>query len=394
MKKVNAILLFVAFLIAVNTGYSRTIDPNYAVGTWQGFRTAAITYTFDDGCPYQYTIAIPMFNQYGYKLTMYTVTGKGWYEPTHWDQLQTAAAAGHEIGSHTVTHPTLTTSNEVYELSNSKIAIEVNVPGSKCITVAYPFCVESTESVIATYYIAGRTCSSSIMPATPTNFYQISSFVLGNSGINTTAGITAKADAAAASGGWCVYLIHGIDTDGGYSPLSSGILRATLDYLYANKSKFWVSSFSNVVRYIKERNDVNVIEVSNTGDTITAQVTDSLDNTIYNYPVTIRRRLPDGWLAAKVSQNGLPVTSTITKVGSVKYLMFDVVPDGGDIVLSKTIYGDFTDGNTVAMDDLAFFCDYWLVNDCNQTAALDLDGDCWVDFYEFAFLAGNWLQSL
>jgi oligosaccharide reducing-end xylanase len=394
MKKANGILACIVFLIAVNAGYSRTIDPNYAVGTWQGFRTAAVTYTFDDGCPYQYTIAIPMFNQYGYKLTMFTVTGKGWYLPTHWDQLQTAAAAGHEIGSHTVTHPTLSASNEVYELSNSKIAIEVNVPGSKCVTVAYPMCVESTPSVIATYYIAGRTCSGSIVPATPTDFYQISSFALGSNGINTTAGIIAKADAAAASGQWCVYLVHGIDTDGGYSPLSSGILKATLDYLYANKSKFWVSSFSNVVRYIKERNDVNVIEVSNTGDTITVRVTDSLDNTIYNYPITIRRPLPTGWLAAKVSQNGSPASYSITRVGSVKYIMFDVVPDGGDIVLSKTLYGDLTDGNTVAMDDLSVFTDYWLASDCNVTAALDLDSDCIVDFYEFAFLAANWLQAL
>ena len=46
------------------------------------------------------------------------------------------------------------------------------------------------------------------------------------------------------------------------------------------------------------------------------------------------------------------------------------------------------------MDDLAFFCDFWLANDCTETAALDLDGDCMVNFYEFAFLAGNWLQSL
>jgi hypothetical protein len=393
MKRINAILLTVVFLATVSTSYSRTIDPNYAVGTWQGFRTAAISYTFDDGCPFQYTKAIPMFNEYGYKLTMFTVTSPTWYEPTHWDQLQTAATAGHEIGSHTVTHPTLTAANEVAELSNSKITINTNITPQQCFTVAYPFCVESTESVIATYYIAGRTCSGQIIPSSPSNFYQLSSHVLGSSGINTTAGINARADAAASSGGWCVYLIHGIDTDGGYSPLSSTILRATLDYLYANKSKFWVSSFSNVVRYIKERNDVNVIEVSNTGDTITVQVTDSLSNTIYNYPVTIRRVLPDGWLNAKVSQNGSPVPYSITKVGSVKYLMFDVVPDGGDVVLSQDLYGNFTDPNTVGFEDLSIFGSYWLTSDCNVTAPVDLDNDCWVDFYEYAFLAANWQQS-
>jgi peptidoglycan-N-acetylglucosamine deacetylase len=337
MKRLNVILLVTGFLMAVEAGYSRTIDPNYQVGTWQGFRTCAITYTFDDGCPYQYTKAIPMFNEFGYKLTMNTVTSPTWYEPTHWDQLQTAATAGHEIASHTVTHPTLTPANEVAELSNSKTTINANITPQQCFTVAYPYCVESTESVIATYYIAGRTCSGAIVPATPSNFYQISSFVLGSSGTNTTSGINAIANSAASSGGWAVYLIHGIDGDGGYSPLSSTILRATLDYLHANPSKFWVSSFSNVVRYIKERNDVNVIEVSNDGNTITAQVTDSLSNTIYNYPVTIRRRLPSGWQAATVTQNGQPVDSNIVEVNSIKYVMFDAVPDGGDIVLNILI---------------------------------------------------------
>jgi hypothetical protein len=74
--------------------------------------------------------------------------------------------------------------------------------------------------------------------------------------------------------------------------------------------------------------------------------------------------------------------------------MFDVVPDGGDIVLSKALYGDFTDGNIVGMDDLSVFSDFWLASDCNETAGMDLDADCMVDFYEFAFLAGNWLLTL
>jgi hypothetical protein len=123
------------------------------------------------------------------------------------------------------------------------------------------------------------------------------------------------------------------------------------------------------------------------------QATDGLDNTIYNYPVTIRRQLPDGWLAAKVTQNGLPITSTITKVGSVKYLMFDVVPDGGDIVLLEDLYGNFTDPNTVGFEDMSVFGSYWLVSDCNVTAPADLGNDCWVNFYEYSFLAANWLQE-
>ena len=77
MKKTNGILILTAFLITVNAGYSQTIAPPYQVGDWPGFRTAAVTYTFDDGCSNQFAIAIPMFNEFGYKLTLFTITGLG-----------------------------------------------------------------------------------------------------------------------------------------------------------------------------------------------------------------------------------------------------------------------------------------------------------------------------
>ena len=240
MKKANEILILTAFLIAVNAGYSQTIALPYQVGNWPGFRTAAVSYTFDDDCSNQLAIAVPMFNEFGYKLTLFTVTGWG----PNWSGLQNAANQGHEIASHTVTHPTLTPSNEVAELSNSKSAIETNVTGQKCVTIAYPYCVPSTPSVTAQYYIAGRHCQGYIEANTPANIYQISSLICGPQGsVQTAADFNAKFASVAASKGWCVFLIHGIDNDGGYSPLPSTTLRASIQYLDARRSTFWVSNF-------------------------------------------------------------------------------------------------------------------------------------------------------
>ena len=63
-------------------------------------------------------------------------------------------------------------------------------------------------------------------------------------------------------------------------------------------------------------------------------------------------------------------------------------------MLTKTLYGDVTDGNAVELDDLAVFFDLWLLWDCAETAWYDLDGNCKVTFYEFALLAQNWRQVL
>jgi len=393
MKKANKVLLFSVFLAAGSVGYSQTIDTPYEVGTWSGFRSAAISYTFDDGCVNQFAKAIPMFNEFDFKLTLFTVTG---WSP-NWTALQNAATAGHEIASHTVTHPSLsgmTIAQQTTELKNSQDVINAHITSRKCITLAYPYCVPSNQALTAQYYIAARHCQGYIESSTPANFYQISSLICGNLGsVKTAADFNQKFENTAASKGWCVLLIHGIDNDGGYSPLPSTTLRASLEYLDAHRDKFWVSTFGNVVRYVRERNAVSVAESSNQDTSITLQVTDTLDNAIYNYPITIRRPLPQNWTSIYVLQNGRLVDTRIMEIDSKKYAMFDVVPDGGDIVLSKGPYGDFTGNDIVEMKDLSVFLNFWLVNDCNEITRVDLNEDGNVNFYEFAFLAENWLQA-
>jgi len=339
-----------------SVGYAaRTIDPPYEVGTWPGFRQAAISYTFDDGCSNQFAIALPMFNELGFKLTLFTVTN---WSP-NWTALQKAASQGHEIASHTVTHPSLsgmTLANQTTELKNSKDAIDAHIMGAKCLTLAYPYCVPSNLALTKQYYIAARHCQGQIEPSTPKDFYQISSIICGTQGsLKTAANFSSRFETTAASKGWCVLLIHGIDNDGGYSPLASTVLWASLEYLNARPDTFWVATFADAARYIMERNDVSVKESSNQGTSMTLQVTDTLDSTTYNCPVTLRRPLPAGWSTARVSQNGHTSAASVVTINSVQYMVFDAVPDAGDVVLSKCLPAPVgltvTPGNaTVALD--------------------------------------------
>jgi len=58
-------------------------------------------------------------------------------------------------------------------------------------------------------------------------------------------------------------------------------------------------------------------------------------------------------------------------------------------------YGDVTDDGIVNLYDLSEFCEiWWLENDCNVTIGLDLNNDCIINFYEFSFLAQNWLEGV
>jgi hypothetical protein len=56
------------------------------------------------------------------------------------------------------------------------------------------------------------------------------------------------------------------------------------------------------------------------------------------------------------------------------------------------LYGDFTGNDIVELNDLAEFVMYWLLDNCTETAGVDLNDDCIVSFDEFAAFADNWLK--
>jgi aryl-phospho-beta-D-glucosidase BglC (GH1 family) len=327
-KEIIVTALFIC--MANQKNYSQS--SQYEVGTWQGFTDAAVTYTFDDLSQKQIPVAVPLLDKYGLKATFYPIVDQN----PNWIDLRKLAANGHEIGSHTVTHPTTIKGipTEEDELKNSKAEIEKQIPDNKCITIAYPYCIAGTESLVSKYYIAGRCCQGQIESKSP-DFYTISSIAVGSettykSGLS----LNTKVNEAATAKGWCVFLVHGIDSDGGYSQIASSALDSNFTYVSENKSKFWVSSFSNVARYKKERNAATVQEISAQEKSIILKVTDSLDDSIYNYPLSIRRALPAEWSSASVSQKGSPVPSSIVTDGPTKYVMFDVIPDNGEITIS------------------------------------------------------------
>ncbi len=324
--------------IGMSMGALAQVPSSYQVGRWYKFKTAAVTYTFDDNCSNQIPVALPLFDNYSFKTTFFTVTTSGAGFAPNWNSLKTISANGHEVASHTVSHTSLNTlsvSSQDTELKNSQSTIVSNVPTSKCQTVAYPNCNTGDINTIQKYYIAGRTCSGQIISSSPTDFYNLSSIICGNTGVNTANDMNSKITSAKSSTGWCVFLIHGIDNDNGYSPLASSVLSSHLSYVNTNTADYWVGTFANVVKYIKERNALSFTEMTVTADSLRITPTDNLDNATYDAAVTIRRQLPSTWSDARVYLGTTLQTSTIVTVNNVKYIQFDVIPDKGTYSISN-----------------------------------------------------------
>ena len=327
------LFLFEACVLPV----SATTASDYEIGTWGNFAQGALSCTFDDwptsGATHITSTGKDAFNAKQLHFTMFIST-QG-LTSDNWATLKSVFADGHEIASHNQQHNSNTSG-----LAPSQQAIKTNVPGEMCVAIAYPNCTPISASEVLKYYLAGRTCASDVInKKTPTDFTQIQSkgFGSGQGGYpNDANSMNNYANSAAQQNGWGVELHHGIGTDShSWATTNLDAMKSHLDYLDKNRSTIWVETFGNVARYIKERDAVSVKKKDSTASSITITVTDNLPDTIFNYPLTIRRVLPNGWTTAVVTQKGTAVYDTIVSVSSKQYVMFKAIPDGGDVVISK-----------------------------------------------------------
>jgi len=135
------------FMFLDHNGWVQTDDYSLEHYTPEGFARPLLTLTFDDGHEDNVTNLLPLLNQPEYssiKTTQCYMTGASVLEPgsppvlegneAAWDGIVAFYRAGHEICSHTVTHPMLTKVNPYvdetdpsgvrYELKHSKEVLE------------------------------------------------------------------------------------------------------------------------------------------------------------------------------------------------------------------------------------------------------------------------------
>jgi peptidoglycan/xylan/chitin deacetylase (PgdA/CDA1 family) len=129
------------------------------LGSARGLRVAV---TFGDGYRSVLELAKPILGKLGWPATLYVptdhvATGRpmswpgidnwvgGPFEdellPLSWDELRELQAAGWEIGSHTCSHPHLTTLADgdlLYELVTARTVCEHEL-GEECLSIAYPY---------------------------------------------------------------------------------------------------------------------------------------------------------------------------------------------------------------------------------------------------------------
>src|SRR5579862_1600538 len=231
-----------------------------------------VSIDFDDGYQSMYDNGLPIFDAAGIRTTQYIITGNtlggtivnpdlgpvGVGNPGFltWDEVQTMAANGHEIGAHTRTHQSLSTLCQVpdcvvadsltSEISGSKA--DLIAQGLNPLTFAYPYgdygypnstiglAVQNAGFLGArdsdSGYNGKHSGHGAIMP-----YYLWSE--AGETDLNTTlANLTGYIDYAVANKLWLILLFHRVDDN---SPddvsisISSTILQGMVNHIVQNK---------------------------------------------------------------------------------------------------------------------------------------------------------------
>jgi peptidoglycan/xylan/chitin deacetylase (PgdA/CDA1 family) len=116
-----------------------------------------IVITFDDGHMNNYTAAFPIMQKYGFTGVLYIVGNYiGAQDYMNAGQINEMAAAGWEVGSHSMSHAYLTSlepDRQRFEVVESRKLLEETL-GVPVLTIAYPFGV-SNASVIDYAHFAG-----------------------------------------------------------------------------------------------------------------------------------------------------------------------------------------------------------------------------------------------
>lgn len=200
------------FMFLDQNGWLQTDDYSLSDYTPTGWDQPLLTLTFDDGHEDNVTNALPLLNQYDFKTTQCFETGTIQADPVQsQNNVLAFYNAGHEICSHTVTHPMLTQLNDTQlaqELTQSKSYLE-GIIGATVPDFASPYGdydARVINAIKAAGYASHRTVDEGFNSKDNFDAYRLRVQNVFNT--TTAAQVSAWVQQAQADHTWLILLYH------------------------------------------------------------------------------------------------------------------------------------------------------------------------------------------
>ncbi|WP_040006849.1 polysaccharide deacetylase family protein [Fibrisoma limi] len=255
---------WIVWLVLSNTLILAASAQNKA--SWKG-KKCAVVLTYDDALTEHITKAIPALDSLGLKATFYIADFGGLQaQIPAW---RSAAAHGHELGNHTLTHPceggrpgrefvkpdydlTKYTLRRITDDIRTMSTLLTAIDGKTKRTFAYPCGDTKIGGVpyidgMKNAFVGARGVSPAITSADKVDLYNINSYMVnGQSGEE----LIAQVKQAEGKQGLLVFLFHGVGGGHGLN-VSLPAHRQLLRYLKQHEKDIWIAPMVDVAEFIK-----------------------------------------------------------------------------------------------------------------------------------------------
>ncbi|WP_309397819.1 polysaccharide deacetylase family protein [Cerasicoccus maritimus] len=323
---------------------------------WGDGKMGAISITIDDNNYPDVEFWQRMSEKFGWKFTWFLIVYPGMYDiynqqpgnnlgyngtPEKWKVLYDQ---GHEIELHGSCKQMNHLSQEDYRehIALSQKYLEDNI-GNRILSYAYPCGASGTkdepgiyQEVIGETMIAARGTQGGSTPPHLIDYLNTRS--LGAVGFHKPEVTQKRFDQMldpkrpwkySYYRGWGIVLYHGLLKDEKKATAEAG-----LQFIKDREDHLWIAPFTVVARYAQERETAKLDIASASVNEIRFNVSDDMDDSIYNIPLTVKFRV-DGWSGAVAQQNGEPAKAWVIEHEGAQYAMVYAIPDAGEVVLRK-----------------------------------------------------------
>jgi peptidoglycan/xylan/chitin deacetylase (PgdA/CDA1 family) len=266
-----------------------------------------------------------------------------------WKDFKLYVSQGHEFACHSLSHPfmaILDTPNMYYELQKCKEDILTHLGKENTFSAEVPF---GTEDKRVMRYVLASKLFPALRNEMPESYMQEI-----NRGYKEQPGMSKKeyvqwqrgpltktplnlikawVDTLLAHDNiWLVLVFHGIDNVG-WQPINHEELANYFQYMKDNEAGLWIATFRDVTKYMRERMAAEITE-NKSNNKIVITLRHSLDATLYNLPLTLKTYIPALWKNAIIHQVNKTQKLEILKDDKGKYVLFQALPNSGNIILS------------------------------------------------------------
>lgn len=315
-----------------------------SVTKWKDNKASAYTITYDDGILNSVLKFEELNKKYGLKASLALIND--WVNRQYndmgsstgtWQQWKEILDRGYfDVASHTYTHRDLTklTRQEINKEFVDSVSEIYEKTGHMPEAMATPYGASNdiVKAEAGKYFVVSRGLGGTGNLSDTTKYQNLSSTLADST---TTVGqLNTWLDNGIAKGNWLVFAAHGCDGEGWSSP-NLNLFDNHYAYLKTRMDSVWNDTLANVGKYLKERENATVSVLPSDGTQILITLTDTLDDAVYNFPLTLKTRVPDSWTSVQVSQGRRSLVLSPVTEGTVKFIYYDAIPDGGQILITE-----------------------------------------------------------